>query len=294
MIANPQKPVPGQMGVITHNVVSMRAKPDAKAEQTTQALIGQTVSVQGGQRDWVFVQTWDWYRAWVQADRVRTLDGDAPYASTGPVAVVRELFADIFSEPHERSEVITKATISAELELVRAGADWNELKLPSGRHGFIRKHDARLVEKDLAQTIWLPDPRKLAETAMRFIGVPYLWGGTSPFGIDCSGFVQLIYHVQGVTLLRDAYMQASDPRAIPLDKSDLAAGDLVFFAGKKQDGARITHVGMMLDRERFIHSCGDFGVIITPLDDSYYQSIYQCAVRMRLDTLDPGGGAPRD
>ena len=288
------KPLTGRLGVITRNLVAMRAKSDEKSEQTTQGLIGQPIWVQGGQGDWLFVQTWDSYRAWVQADHVKLLDGEVAYASTGPVAVIRELFADIFAEPHDRSEVITKATISAELELVRAANGWTEIRLPGGRHGFVRKQDARLVDKDLAQTIWLPEPRKLTETAMRFVGVPYLWGGTSPFGLDCSGFVQLVYHIQGVTLLRDAHMQASDPRAMPLDRTDLAAGDLVFFAGKKPEDKRITHVGMMQDREQFIHSCGDFGVIITPLDDPHYQSIYQRAVRMRLDTLDPGGGAPRD
>lgn len=288
------KPVPGRLGVVARNVVAMRAQPDGKAEQVTQGLIGQPIFVEGGQGDWLFVQNWDTYRAWVRADMVRMLDSDVPYASQGPVAVIRELLADVFSEPLDRSEIITKATISAEMEVVRSLDGWVELRLPGGRHGFIRKQDSKLVDKDYAQTIWLPEPRKLIETAMRFVGVPYLWGGTTPFGIDCSGFVQLIHRIHNVTLLRDAHMQASDARGVRVERSELAAGDLVFF-GRKQDGQnKITHVGMMLDREQFIHSCGDFGVMITPLDAPAYEGIYCCAVRMRLETLDPGGGVLQD
>lgn len=286
-----QHPIPGKLGVITKNVVPMRSEPDSGSDQTTQGLLGQPVNVEGGQGNWLFVQTWDSYRAWVPCDRIRILDGNTPYASTGPVAIIRELFADVLTEPVERAEIITKATIAIELEVVRVMEEWVQIRLPNGRHGFIRRNEAKLVDKDYAQTIWLPEPRRLTETAMRFVGVPYLWGGTSPFGLDCSGFVQLVYKIHGVTLLRDAYMQAGDPRAISLDRADLAAGDLVFFSSNKS--GRISHVGMMLDREQFIHCCGDGGVSITALNEPHYQSIYSCAVRMRLDTLDPGGGAPQ-
>lgn len=293
---NSPKPAPGRLGVIIRNVVALRAKPEDKSEQITQALIGQPVYAEGGQGDWIFVQTWDSYRGWVRADRVRMLDGrDTPYASTGPVAIMRELFVDIFTEPFERADVITKATISTEIEVARVTDEWVELRLPNGRLGFIRRHDAKLVDKDTAQAIWLPVPSKLAETAMRFVGIPYLWGGTSPFGIDCSGFVQLVYRIHNVTLLRDAHMQATDTRGTWISKNDLSTGDLMFFGKPKKTGPeRFTHVGMVLDRERFIHSCGDSGVTITQLDDSYYSSIYCGAVRMRLETLDPGGGVPQD
>lgn len=288
---SPQHPIPGKLGVITKNVVSMRAEPDSKSEQTTQGLLGQPVYAEGGQGNWLFVHMWDSYRAWIPADRMRVLESDTPYASTGPVAIIRELFVDVLTEPIERAEIITKATIAVELEVVRVMEEWVQVRLPNGRHGFVRRNEAKLVDKDYAQTIWLPEPRKLTETAMRFVGVPYLWGGTSPFGLDCSGFVQLVYKVHGVTLLRDANLQAGDQRAYNVDLADLAAGDLVFFSSSKS--GRITHVGMMLDREQFIHSCGDNGVTITALDEPHYKSIYSRAVRMRLDTLDPGGGAPQ-
>lgn len=304
-----KKHLTGQLGVATGNVVPLRSKPDSDSEQVSQALIGQSIVVEAGQRGWLFVQTWDNYRGWIADRDVRILeDQSQPYASSGNVAVVRELIVDVFDRGSERAGIITKATISSELEVVEDRGAWVEVVLPDGRSGFIRKHHAKLLNKDLAYTMWLPDTRKLVETAQRFVGVPYLWGGTSPFGIDCSGFVQLVHRVHYVTLLRDAQLQATDPRAFVVNKSDIRAGDLVFFAkaqgNTKSQGGRqknqdagpksITHVGLAISSRRFIHSCLSSGVTITPLDDPYYAGIFWGAKRMRLATLDPGGGAPED
>lgn len=275
---------------MTRNVVPLRKEPDRASEQVSQALIGQPLVAEGGSKDWLFVQTWDTYRGWMHSRDLRLLDEcEPPYASSGPVAIVRELIADICSD---RGEIITKATISAELEVTGSSGETVDIRLPDGLTGRIRKHDAKLVDKNAAQTIWLPEPRKLVETAMRFVGVPYLWGGTSPFGLDCSGFVQLVHKIHNVTLLRDAHLQAYDPRAVEVDRAELRPVDLVFF-GKKRE-KNVTHVGMVIGGGQFIHCCGSLGVTITPLDSPDYSAIYLFARRMRLATLDPGGGAPED
>lgn len=293
-------PPAGQPGVVVPNVVNLRAHSDDGSERVTQALIGQPVTMEGGQGDWYFVRTWDAYRGWIPASSLRMLDGAAtPYASAGPVAIIRELWVDVFKEPSDRAMIRTKVTVSAELEVAGSLDEWVELRLPDGSSGFIRKHQARLVDRDVAQTMWLPDPAKLVETAARFIGVPYLWGGTSPFGLDCSGFVQLVYRIHNVTLLRDAQMQAGDPRTVPVEKEDLRAGDLVFFARDEKSAGTadlkvITHVGMAIGSGRFIHSGGGVGVGINRLTDSIYPGRYWGARRMRLETLDPGGGPPED
>lgn len=293
-----KKPAAGQLGVVTANVISLRASADSDTELVTQGLIGQPLIMEGGQADWYYVQTWDTYRGWIPSYGMKLLDDQTrPYASTGPVAVIRELWVNIHEQSNERSTIITKATVSAELEVVDSAGDWVELRLPNGKIGFIRKSEAKLVDKGQALTIWLPSPEKIVETASRFIGVPYLWGGTSPFGIDCSGFVQLVHRIHGLALLRDAGIQAGDPRCQPVARKDVRTGDLVFFGkGKEPDISTITHIGIALDNDRFIHSGGLGGVQITRFDDptSRYFNRYWGARRMRFETLDVGGGAPED
>lgn len=292
------KPAAGQLGVVVSNVINLRAIADNDSELVTQGLMGQPVVAEGGQKDWFYVQTWDTYRGWIPGYAIRLFeDQTSRYATSGAVAVIRELWVNVHEQPNDRSAILTKVTIGVELESTDSNADWIELRLPNLKSGFIRKHEAKLMNRDMSSTIWLPDPQKIVETACRFVGVPYLWGGTSPFGIDCSGFVQLVHKLHGITLLRDAGIQAGDARCQPVARKDVRTGDLVFFGkGKEPDISLITHIGIAMDNDRFIHSGGGGGVQITRFDDpnSRYFSKYWGARRMRYDTLDAGGGAPED
>ena len=96
---------------------------------------------------------------------------------------------------------------------------------------------------------------------MIFLNAPYLWGGRTPFGIDCSGFTQLIYRLHGMNLARDAYQQYESGKIIT-DIKEIEAGDLAFFENKS---GKIVHVGIIMDNNQIIHASGK--VRIDKLDE---------------------------
>jgi cell wall-associated NlpC family hydrolase len=272
----------GQLSVVTNNVVNLYAEPNSSSEMISQAVMGQPVWVENAQDEWSYVRMWDGYRGWARSKWISSRERSV-YANEHAVAHIIQFFADVFATSDKSSDIITKVVITTELELMRHDDDWVQVVLPNGRIGHIKHSDVRLLDKVASPIIIPPAGDKLVATASRFIGTPYLWGGTTPFGIDCSGFIQLVYHIHGITLPRDSRMQADYHLAVPLDSKLLKAGDLVFFAGG-DDKDRITHVGMAIGDGRFIHaSGGDAGVIISNLDESRYQDIYWGVRRIKCE-----------
>jgi cell wall-associated NlpC family hydrolase len=157
--------------------------------------------------------------------------------------------------------------------LVGAFEDWLPIRLPDGRSGWAQRPDLRPVV----------DPQTSANgraeviaTARRFLGLPYLWGGTTPFGLDCSGMVQLAHRVFGITLPRDADLQWADRRLAPVPRTRLRPGDLVFFGPRR--GA-VTHVGLALGRGSFISATTRSRpeVRVDSLSDPYWKRLYRGA-----------------
>jgi len=112
--------------------------------------------------------------------------------------------------------------------------------------------------------------QKIVDTAKQYLGVPYVWGGSSPSGFDCSGLVQYVFKAHGISLPRTTKEQWTVGTAI--SKSQLKVGDLVFFANTYTSG--ISHVGIYVGNNQFIHASSSKGVIISSLDNSYWASHY--------------------
>ncbi len=113
-------------------------------------------------------------------------------------------------------------------------------------------------------------------TAKKYIGVPYLWGGTTPKGFDCSGFVQYVYKAHGISLNRTCVTQYKHGTYV--SKSNLQPGDLVFFQNTYKAG--ISHVGIYIGDGKFIHASSSKGITISNLSSSYYVSHYYGARRI--------------
>jgi cell wall-associated NlpC family hydrolase len=115
---------------------------------------------------------------------------------------------------------------------------------------------------------------QIITTAKKYIGVPYVWGGSTPSGFDCSGFVKYVFDKHGIPLPRTAATQYGAGKSVK--KADLRKGDLVFFG----ENGRITHVGIYMGDGNFIHASSSKGVTITPLNNSYWSVRYYGARRV--------------
>jgi len=186
-------------------------------------------------------------------------------------------WALIYSQRSPHSDPVSDVVIGTRLCLVEAGARWLRVQLPDNRQGWLARRETT-VGADLIH----PEggmPRDILRLARRFLGIPYLWGGLTPKGFDCSGFTQTVFGLNGYPLPRDAYQQFRCGQKIR-SRKDLVPADLLFF--KASGAKRVTHVAIHLARDRFIH-CSDLVKInsLNPSASDYQASLDQNYVGAR-------------
>jgi cell wall-associated NlpC family hydrolase len=262
-------------GVVLASVANLHSQPDTGTELVTQAVLGSHLQILESSGTWHHVQLPDQYRGWIEARHARLYAAGEPlYAATGPLAEVQQLMAFLHHEPEGSAAPARQVTLGARLEAAEEQAGWLQVILPDDSLLWVRRGAVTLVE---AGSPWpRGDVDQLIRTAKHFLGLPYQWGGCTPLGIDCSGFVQLVYRLHGVSLLRDARIQFTQPNLVPVEKEDLQTGDLVFFG---QDS--ITHVGLYMGEGEFIHATVHIWPIvqISRLDEAHWTERYRGARR---------------
>lgn len=244
-------------GICNTTQIPLRSTPSEKAEMVSQLLFGETYSVLDHKNNWMLIQMhYDSYEGWIDKKQhtpapenaVNMLIKKHMSVSIDPISLLKL---------HESKAL--PITFGSNLLV----ADGDSIKTADNFQG--NKND-----------INLPQPEKIGHFAMQFLNVSYLWGGRTFFGIDCSGFTQIVFKAAGIRLYRDASQQAAQGHTIDFVE-EAQAGDLAFFDNEE---GRIIHTGILLGNGKIIHASGH-----VRLDDIDHQGIFNADIQQYTHKL---------
>ncbi|RRQ50062.1 glycoside hydrolase [Maribacter algicola] len=244
------------VALVTNSVANLRSEPKHSAELSTQATLGTPVKVWKKEGGWYYIQTPDKYLAWVNSGEISLMTDAEQEAWTNQKKIIyTNTYGHVFSGIDAQTRV-SDLVAGSILETTGEGMDFYTVRFPDGREGFVKKEEASPYNS------WLGtldrSQESLVATSKTLMGVPYLWGGTSTKGMDCSGFTKTIYFLNGLIIPRDASQQVH--AGVPIDSTksfdQLQKGDLLFFGRKATDSTaeKVVHVGMWIGNNEFIHA----------------------------------------
>jgi cell wall-associated NlpC family hydrolase len=250
--------------VINDSIVDVFKSSNTNSERVTQTLFCQQVIIKKEILKWSKVQVVDGYIGWIKSDKI-----DKTFANiTDKKVIIKSKLKNIYSAMNGTSP-IKEITLGTELYSINKKANWYEVNLPMNTTGWIEDTDTLQIQTGthIPKTTGI----EFVETAKKFLEVPYLWGGVGAWGIDCSGLTYICCRVNGVDLPRDAQPQYDAiPTSVAPTITDMKPGDLVFFSSKI-GSKMISHVGIYIGNNEFIHSSSSVGfVAITSLLDAYF------------------------
>ncbi len=245
------------------SVANLRTEPSHAAELCTQSLLGTPLKVLQRNGGWYRVQTPDRYIGWIDDGGLVTMDeGRYRQYQSDEKIIYTSLWGNSYDQPGMAAMPVSDLVAGCVLQQIEEQSDSYKVKYPDGRLAFISKNESEpFVE-------WIdnrdPNGENLVSMAKRLMGVPYLWGGTSPKEVDCSGYTKIVYFMNGVVLPRDASQQEDIGMLVDDQKyfSRLLPGDLLFFGSAASDSTeeRVVHVGLWIGEMKYIHASGDVHV----------------------------------
>ncbi|MHC1776119.1 MAG: NlpC/P60 family protein [Lentimicrobium sp.] len=232
-------------GICYLSLIAVRSGPSDKSEMVNQLLFGDLVEVVEFSSHWLRIRTLhDQYEGWCDQKQIHMLTDETLEVLRGSSI---QFVGDITGLLATKGKPALSLVLGSSLYTLSNG-------LYAGPGG-----DYHLAEGSTCLPS-IHNPDEIAETAALYLNAPYLWGGRSPFGIDCSGLTQMVFKIKGISLKRDAAQQAGQGRLINLIE-EAKAGDVAFFDNEE---GNIIHTGILTGRGAIIHASGE--VRVDPLD----------------------------
>ena len=312
-----------RMAVVEFSTSYLRLQPDYESPLETQELMGTVVEIVGESGYWREVQTPQPYKAWCTDQGLVEMSAEELKAyEAAPKVIFNELYGHIHMSPSDKAKTLCDLVGGNILRYVGKKGKWTQVMLPSGKTGyvqskFLKKHEGFMsiaMGEGSAESISPEVTEAVIAQAEKLLGVPYLWGGMSAKGVDCSGLVRISHIMNGILLPRNASQQikCGDRVAMQVDPSyhedgsrqnpdgsyseafigqmkkrvmNLQRGDLVYFGTPATDDKpmRVTHVGIYLGNNKIIHSSHRVRInSLIPGDPDYYENAHRLIAATRL------------
>jgi len=261
--------------VVSVSVANLRLLPGHPAELVTQATLGTPLKVLKKERGWYLVQTPDKYLAWVEGGMLAFMDTlTFKKWEQSEKLIYTQPFGLAYASPGARAATVSDLVYGDVLSIRNEINEFYEVSFPDGRIAFVLVKDVmKYKEWALSRQ---PTEENLVQSAKRLLGVPYLWGGTSFKGVDCSGFTKTVYFMNGLVLPRDASQQVNIGEEIDTKNGwrNLRPGDLLFFGIPAKDNRpeRVVHVGMWIGNQEFIQAASMVKISSVNSNDPNYDS----------------------
>ena len=289
--------------VVELSTIYMRLMPDYESPLETQELMGTVVEIVGQKGYWREIVSPQPYKAWCTDKGIVEMSEEEIKAyRNAPKCTFTELYGHIYERPSEKSVTICDLVggdvmriVGREKDpdnlLIRKSQRWTKVMLPSGKTGWVKTSQIKphtgfkSIAKGEGNAESISDKlmEKIIGSAMKLKGVPYLWGGMSPKGVDCSGLVRWSYLMIGILLPRNASQIVHCGDEVALDQ--MQRGDLVFFGTPAKDGKpqRVTHIGIYLGNNHIIHASHLVRInSLIPGDSDYYENAHRLIAARRL------------